>query len=141
MVPNFNYYCLKKIINATNFYFDLMSFSVPSSVADPRHFDSDPDPAFNLDPDPDPTFHSDADPGPTFQFYANPYHITHFSQIWTLHCSKDIPPPKVFHLFTLMWIRILLFTLMRIRIQFSTLTSIRFRSQLPKMIRIRKVPS
>jgi hypothetical protein len=67
------------------------SFSVLSSVADPRHFGSDPDPAFNLDPDP--TFHSYADPGPTFQCDANPYHITHFSQIWTLHCPKDIPPP------------------------------------------------
>jgi hypothetical protein len=62
--PNFNYYCFKKIINATGLFIDLMRFSVPSSVADPRHFDSDPDPAFNLDPDP--TFHSDADPGPTF---------------------------------------------------------------------------
>ncbi len=34
------------------------------SVADPHHFDADPDAAFHFDADPDPTFHSDADPDP-----------------------------------------------------------------------------
>jgi hypothetical protein len=49
---------------------------VEHSVADPHHFDanpdSGPDPTFHFDedPNPDPTFHSDAgsDPDPTFQF-------------------------------------------------------------------------
>jgi hypothetical protein len=40
--------------------------SLSPSVADPHHFDADPDPdpAFHFDanPDPDPTFHSDANP-------------------------------------------------------------------------------
>ncbi len=39
-----------------------------SSVADPHHFDADPDPAFDFDVYPDPTFHSDANPDPTFNF-------------------------------------------------------------------------
>ncbi len=49
------------------------------SVADPHHFDADPDPAFHFDADPgfifhcdadldlDPTIHFDADPDPSFQ--------------------------------------------------------------------------
>ncbi len=42
-----------------------MLFEKPTySVADPHHFDADPDPAFHFDADPDPTFHSDADPDP-----------------------------------------------------------------------------
>ncbi len=35
-----------------------------SNVADPHHF--------NGDPDPDPAFHSDTDPDPTFPFDADP---------------------------------------------------------------------
>jgi hypothetical protein len=35
------------------------------SVADPDHFDTDPDPTFHLDTDLDPTFHFDTDPDPT----------------------------------------------------------------------------
>jgi hypothetical protein len=35
------------------------------SVADPDHFDTDPDPAFHFDKDPDPAFQSDTDPDPT----------------------------------------------------------------------------
>ena len=44
------------------------------SVADPHHFDADPDPAFHFDADPDldPTLHVDADPDPTFYFDADP---------------------------------------------------------------------
>jgi len=30
-----------------------------SSVADPHHFDADPDPAFHFDADPDPAFSQD----------------------------------------------------------------------------------
>jgi hypothetical protein len=37
------------------------------SVADPHHFDPDPDPTFHSDPDPDPTFQFDPDPDPAFQ--------------------------------------------------------------------------
>jgi hypothetical protein len=41
------------------------------SVADPHHFDADPDlaPASHFDADPDPTFQfdADADPDPSFQ--------------------------------------------------------------------------
>ncbi len=54
-----------------------MQPEILSSVADPHHFDAnpdqafhfdaDPDQAFNFDPDPDPTFHSDADPDLTFK--------------------------------------------------------------------------
>jgi hypothetical protein len=35
-------------------------------IADPHHFNADPDPAFhfNPDPDPDPAFHFNADPDP-----------------------------------------------------------------------------
>jgi hypothetical protein len=61
------------------------------SVADPHHFDPDPDPIFHFDADlqPDPTYHLNADPD---------------------------PEP-----FTLMRIRILPFTLMRIRIHILAL--------------------
>ena len=37
---------------------------VPTSVADPHHFDADPDPTFYFDADPDPTLRFDADPDP-----------------------------------------------------------------------------
>jgi hypothetical protein len=39
------------------------------SVADPHHFDVDPDPTFHFDPDPypDPAYHFDPDPDPSFQ--------------------------------------------------------------------------
>ncbi len=42
------------------------------NVADPHHFDADPDPdpACHFDADPDPTFHFDADPDPCFQIKA-----------------------------------------------------------------------
>jgi hypothetical protein len=36
-----------------------------TSVADPDHFDTDPDPAFHFDPDLDPAFQFDTDPNPT----------------------------------------------------------------------------
>jgi hypothetical protein len=42
------------------------------SVADPRHFDADPDPVRHLDADPDPVFHFDADPDPAIHFHADP---------------------------------------------------------------------
>ncbi len=37
-----------------------------SCVADPYHFDMDPDPTFHFDADPDPTFHFNTDPDPPF---------------------------------------------------------------------------
>jgi hypothetical protein len=42
-----------------------LDISILISVADPDHFDADPDPAFHFDTDPDPTFHLDTDPEPT----------------------------------------------------------------------------
>jgi hypothetical protein len=44
-----------------------------SSIADPHHFDVDPDPdsAFHFDADPDPTFQSDADLDPTTHFFPD----------------------------------------------------------------------
>jgi hypothetical protein len=46
------------------------------SVANPHHFDEDPDPDpachFDADPDPHPACHLDADPEPTFHVDANP---------------------------------------------------------------------
>jgi hypothetical protein len=61
--------------------------SLPNRVADPHHFNADPDLAFhfNADPhhfneDPDPAFrfnadphHFNADPDPAFHFNADPY--------------------------------------------------------------------
>ncbi len=38
-----------------------------SRVADPHHFNADPDPAFHLKADPDPSFHFNADLDPAFQ--------------------------------------------------------------------------
>jgi hypothetical protein len=44
-----------------------------TSVADPGHFDTDPDPAFHFDTDPDPAFQFDTDP--TVDTKSNPYHF------------------------------------------------------------------
>ncbi len=59
-------------------YFRVVSFTMAaktsqlsklfSSVADPHHFDADPDPACHLDADPDPARHFDLDP--SFQIKA-----------------------------------------------------------------------
>jgi hypothetical protein len=40
-------------------------------VADPHHFDADPNPAFYFNADRDPAFHFNADPDPAFHFYAD----------------------------------------------------------------------
>jgi hypothetical protein len=50
------------------------SFSAPTtSVADPHHFNADPDPSFRVDVDPDLTCHLNADPDPALnQRSANP---------------------------------------------------------------------
>jgi hypothetical protein len=53
---------LKPDRNAT-----VITFLVNSNrVADPHHFNADPDPAFNYNADPDPAFHFSADPDPAF---------------------------------------------------------------------------
>jgi hypothetical protein len=44
----------------------LLEKSNSYSVADPDHFDTDPDPGFHFDTDPDPGFHFDTDPDPIF---------------------------------------------------------------------------
>ncbi len=44
----------------------LLYIAAGISVADPHHFDADPDPACHFDADADP------DPDPACQFYANP---------------------------------------------------------------------
>ncbi len=54
---------LRKLLSPTCIFY---------SVADPHHFDADPDPSFHVDADPDPTFHSDADPNPTSHFDVVP---------------------------------------------------------------------
>jgi hypothetical protein len=41
-------------------------------VADPHHFNAEPDPSFYFNMDPDPTFHIDEDPAP-HQSGANPF--------------------------------------------------------------------
>jgi hypothetical protein len=48
--------------------------SLFSSVADPHHFDADPDPdpTCHFNADPDPAFHFNADPDPTFLFDTDP---------------------------------------------------------------------
>jgi len=43
---------------------------VLSSVADPHHFDPDPDPACHFDPDPTFHFGAEPDPDPSFQIKA-----------------------------------------------------------------------
>jgi hypothetical protein len=52
----------------------LSKVCLPASVADPHHFDADPDSAcyFDADLDSDPTLHFDADPDPdpSFQIKA-----------------------------------------------------------------------
>jgi hypothetical protein len=44
-----------------------------SIIADPHHFDANPDPTCLFDADPDPIFQFDADPDPVFHFDADPY--------------------------------------------------------------------
>jgi hypothetical protein len=46
--------------------------SKPDRVADPHHFNADPNPAFHLNADPDSAFHLNADPDPAFHFNADP---------------------------------------------------------------------
>jgi hypothetical protein len=50
------------------FTFSLLLIGVVGSstgIADPDHFDTDPDPAFHFDTNPDPAFQFDTDPDPT----------------------------------------------------------------------------
>ncbi len=44
--------------------FQLLSCTQIIRVADPHHFNADPDPAFHYNADPDPAFHFNADPVP-----------------------------------------------------------------------------
>jgi hypothetical protein len=44
---------------------------VANSVADPDHFDTDPDLVFHFDTDLDPAFHFYTDPNLTFHFYTD----------------------------------------------------------------------
>jgi hypothetical protein len=44
-----------------------------SHVADPNHFNADPDPVFHCNSDPDPAFHCNADQVPPDHFSADPY--------------------------------------------------------------------
>jgi hypothetical protein len=53
-----------------------------ASVADPDHFDPDPDPAFHFDPDPDPAFQFYTDPDP-FRFKEVIYLKLYFMYILT----------------------------------------------------------
>jgi hypothetical protein len=88
------------------------------SVADPHHFDADPDLAFHFDPDPDPTFHFDADPDPTLQTKGST--LGEGSNRLIFHSFRLVACKLLrirIQLFTLMLIRILPFILMRIRIR------------------------
>jgi hypothetical protein len=64
-------YCVFHSIYSKGFERDFTCYQQVewSDVADPHHFDPDPDPTFHVDADPDPTFHFDADPfrDPSFQ--------------------------------------------------------------------------
>jgi hypothetical protein len=51
----------------------LMNWAL-ASVADPHHFDADPDPAFLFDANPYPAFRFDRDPVPAFLYGTNPDH-------------------------------------------------------------------
>ncbi len=71
-----------------------LSFATPlKSVAEPHHFDTDPDPAFQSDAVPDITFHSHAGQDPTFNFDVDtdpdPDNITNFFSIFGT--SKNDP--------------------------------------------------
>ncbi len=59
--------------------------SIKNSVADPHHFDANPD------ADPDPAFHFCADPDPIFHFEADAEPTTHFLQISTLPMLQNEP--------------------------------------------------
>ncbi len=50
-----------------------------SKVADPRHLNANPDPAFHFNADPDPAFHFNADPDPSFHYNADPDPAPHQS--------------------------------------------------------------
>jgi hypothetical protein len=66
---------------------NLVSSFVATTVADPLHFDADPDadpacqfdadldPARHFDADPDPIFHIDADPDPVPSFQIKPQNL------------------------------------------------------------------
>ncbi len=51
-----------------------LGFAFLTSVADPHHFDVDPDPVFYFEANPDPPFHSELDPeqDPTFNLMPMP---------------------------------------------------------------------
>jgi hypothetical protein len=94
------------------------------SVADPHHFNADPDPdlACHFDASPDLACHFDADPDPTFHFAADPDPSVQVKGRTLEKCSNRL----IFHTFwlvicKLMRIRIQFTTLIRIRIQFITL--------------------
>ncbi len=78
--------------------------SLVGSVADPHHFDADPEPepAFHYGADPDPTFHSDTDPDPDPTYNLTRIWIRilplTFFQIWTQdHLSLRLHLASPFH--------------------------------------------
>ncbi len=75
--------------------------SLSNRVADPHHFNADPDPAFHFNADPDLAFHFNADPDPAFHFNEDPDPLFHF----------NLEPDPAFHL-------------MHIGIQLSTLVPV-----------------
>ncbi len=69
-------------------------------VADPHHFNADPDPAIHFNADPDPAFHFNADPDPSFHFNAaDPDPAFHFNADPDLafHFSADSDPAFYFN--------------------------------------------
>jgi hypothetical protein len=53
-------------------------FDIPR-VADPHHFNADPDPAFHFNADPDPAFHFNVYPDPAFLLDADLDPALHFN--------------------------------------------------------------
>jgi hypothetical protein len=65
-----------------------------NSVADPQHFDADPNPACLFDANPDTTFSFDADPDPSLQIKAqdleNVLKKAHIPYILACHLQTDV---------------------------------------------------
>ncbi len=101
-------------IEKTNYFDTALPYSgTGTSIADPHHFDPDPDPACRFDADPDsdlachfdvdldPTFHYVADPDPSFQIKAQNLEqcsdMSHIPYILACHLQIDADPDPAYH--------------------------------------------
>jgi hypothetical protein len=85
---------------------------VRTSVADPHHFDKDPDPSCHLDADPDPACYFDADPDPSVHVDPDPDPRFQIK-------AQNLEKVFIFHTF---WLAISKLMRIQIRIQLITLT-------------------